>query len=62
MPSGFDLNNDGVVGGGDDAFGFGLFPGQYGMVVLSKHPIQADRRADVPELPVEGHAGRPAAR
>ena len=32
IPSGFDLNNNGVVGGGDDAFGFGLFPGQYGMV------------------------------
>jgi hypothetical protein len=39
IPSGFDLNNNGVVGGGDDAFGFGLFPGQYGMVVYSKHPI-----------------------
>ncbi|CCH69661.1 hypothetical protein BN10_300002 [Phycicoccus elongatus Lp2] len=32
IPSGFDLNNNGVVGGGDDDFGFGLFPGQYGMV------------------------------
>jgi hypothetical protein len=41
-PSGFDLNNDGVVGGPDDAFGFGFFPGQYGMLVLSKYPIQAD--------------------
>ena len=40
IPSGFDLNNDGTVGGGDDALGFGLFPGQYGMVVLSKYPIQ----------------------
>ena len=39
IPSGHDLNNDGVVGGGDDAFGFGLFPGQYGMAVLSKYPI-----------------------
>ncbi|GAA2972867.1 hypothetical protein JOD63_000164 [Microbacterium terrae] len=39
VASGFDLNNDGAVGGGDDAFGFGLFEGQYGMVVLSKHPI-----------------------
>lgn len=39
VPSGFDLNNDGKVGGGDDAFGFGLFPGQYGMAVLSKFPI-----------------------
>ncbi|WP_404383664.1 endonuclease/exonuclease/phosphatase family protein [Knoellia locipacati] len=42
VPSGFDLNNDGRVGGGDDAFGFGLFPGQYGMVVLSKYPIETD--------------------
>ncbi|MBL0886101.1 endonuclease/exonuclease/phosphatase family protein [Myceligenerans indicum] len=39
VPSGFDLNNDGTVGGGDDALGFGLFPGQYGMVVLSRYPI-----------------------
>ncbi len=39
VPSGFDLNNNGTVGGGDDAFGFGLFPGQFGMVVYSKHPI-----------------------
>lgn len=42
VPSGFDLNNNGAVGGGDDAFGFGLFPGQYGMVVYSKYPIATD--------------------
>ncbi|GLI26369.1 endonuclease [Agromyces rhizosphaerae] len=42
IPSGFDLNNDGFVGGGDDAFGFGFFPGQYGMAVLSKYPIATD--------------------
>lgn len=39
IPSGVDLDNSGTVGGGDDAFGFGEFPGQYGMVVLSKYPI-----------------------
>jgi hypothetical protein len=39
IPSGFDFNNDGVVGGPDDAFGFGFFPGQYGMAVYSMHPI-----------------------
>lgn len=39
IPSGFDLNNDGTVGGPDDAFGFGFFPGQFGMVVYSQHPI-----------------------
>ncbi|GGM35388.1 endonuclease/exonuclease/phosphatase family protein [Promicromonospora citrea] len=40
VPSGFDLDNDGTVGGGDDALGFGTFPGQYGMLVLSKYPIE----------------------
>ncbi|MEY2847598.1 MAG: hypothetical protein RI885_263 [Actinomycetota bacterium] len=39
VPSGFDLNNDGLVGGGDDAFGFGAFEGQFGMAALSKYPI-----------------------
>jgi hypothetical protein len=39
IPSGFDLNNDGVIGGPDDALGFGFFPGQFGMLVLSQHPI-----------------------
>ncbi|MET0933330.1 MAG: endonuclease/exonuclease/phosphatase family protein [Mycetocola sp.] len=42
IPSGFDLNNDGQVGGGDDAFGFGAFEGQYGMAILSKYPIVTD--------------------
>ena len=43
VPSGHDLDNDGSVGGGNDAYGFGLFPGQYGMVVYSKYPIDTDR-------------------
>lgn len=42
VPSGVDLNNDGTVDGPDDAFGFGLFPGQYGMAVFSKYPIDTD--------------------
>ena len=42
IPSGYDLNNDGVLGGPDDAFGFGFFPGQYGMVVYSMYPIDTD--------------------
>lgn len=46
MPSGFDLDRNGTVGGegraaGNDAWGFGLHPGQYGMLVLSRHPIDA---------------------
>jgi hypothetical protein len=42
IASGFDLNNNGVVGGADDAYGFGFFPGQFGMAVFSKYPIQDD--------------------
>jgi hypothetical protein len=49
VPSGFDLDNDGQVvttpgsrGYGNDALGFGQFPGQYGMVVYSKYPIDRD--------------------
>jgi hypothetical protein len=45
--SGFDLNNDGQVvstplapGYGDDALGFGEFPGKFGMAVFSMHPIE----------------------
>jgi len=38
-PSGFDLDHDGRIGGGGDALGFGEFPGQYGMVLLSRFPI-----------------------
>ncbi len=39
IPSGFDLDDNGSVGGPGDAFGFGFFPGQFGMVVLSKYEI-----------------------
>jgi len=42
VPSGFDLNNDGTVGGPEDAYGFGFFPGQFGMAVYSKYPINVD--------------------
>ncbi len=43
VPSGYDLNNDGNVGGPNDAFGFGTFAGQYAMVVISKHRILKGR-------------------
>lgn len=39
VPTGLDLNRDGNPNGPDDAYGFGFFPGQYGMLVLSKYPI-----------------------
>jgi hypothetical protein len=41
LPSGFDLDNNGKVGGPEDAFGFGRFPGQYGMLLLSRFAIDA---------------------
>ncbi|MDP3871755.1 MAG: endonuclease/exonuclease/phosphatase family protein [Methyloversatilis sp.] len=39
LASGFDLNNNGVVSGGDDAFGFGNYGGQYGFTIYSKYEI-----------------------
>ena len=49
VSSGFDLNNNGVTDTtpgdnpyGDDSLGFGVFEGQFGMVVYSQHPILAD--------------------
>ena len=39
IPSGADLDGDGVVGGPADALGYGDFEGQYGMVLYSKYPI-----------------------
>ena len=48
VASGVDLDNDGTVatepggrGYGNDAFGYGVFPGQYGMAVYSRFPIDA---------------------
>ncbi|MEM7057204.1 MAG: endonuclease/exonuclease/phosphatase family protein [Pseudomonadota bacterium] len=54
VPSGFDLDGDGKIMGARDALGFGRFPGQYGMAVLSRFPIgqvrdfHAQPWADVP--------------
>ncbi len=41
--SGLDLNGNGVLGEPQDAWGFGNFPGQYGMMVLSRFPLQLQR-------------------
>ena len=43
LASGFALNNNGVVAGGDDAWGFGNFGGQFGFTVYSEHEIVAVR-------------------
>ncbi|MBB4930984.1 alkaline phosphatase D [Lipingzhangella halophila] len=74
VASGTDLNNDGAAatepgepGYAEDALGFGEYPGQYGMAVLSKHPIdtsgartfQTFRWADMPgaRLPTDPDTG-----
>jgi hypothetical protein len=45
IQSGRDLDKDGFIGGPGDAYGFGFFPGQFGMVVYSMYPInEADIR------------------
>lgn len=48
VASGRDLNQDGVLettpgsrAYGDDAWGFGTYPGQYAMAVLSRYPIDS---------------------
>ncbi len=49
--TGKDLDNDGVTASdadrgdrehGSDSFGYGIYPGQYSMAILSKYPIQAE--------------------
>lgn len=53
--SGLDLNKNGILAEANDAWGFGNFPGQYGMAVLSRFPIALERSfrffkwSDMPE-------------
>lgn len=39
IPSGLDLDGNGKATDPTDCFGFGRYPGQYGMVVLSRFPL-----------------------
>lgn len=41
VSAGLDLDHDGRVGGPGDALGYGAFPGQYGMLLLSRYPIDS---------------------
>lgn len=48
--SGLDLDNNGRIGGmsgtedwAGDSFGFGRFPGQYGMLILARFPVEMDK-------------------
>jgi Endonuclease/Exonuclease/phosphatase family len=42
VPTGHDLDNDGKTDGPADSYGFGRYPGEYGMALLSRFPIQMD--------------------
>jgi endonuclease/exonuclease/phosphatase family metal-dependent hydrolase len=43
VDSSLDLDRDGKTGGPGDAWGFGRFPGQYGMLVFSRYPPATGR-------------------
>ncbi|GAA4882568.1 endonuclease/exonuclease/phosphatase family protein [Ferrimonas pelagia] len=44
IASPFDIDGDGIASGtAGDAWGFGHYPGQYGMVLLSRFPIDYDK-------------------
>ncbi|MGR3379153.1 endonuclease/exonuclease/phosphatase family protein [Salipiger abyssi] len=43
MGTGLDLDGDGRLGGPRDAQGYGLFSGQGGMALLSRHPVRLRR-------------------
>lgn len=44
QPSPYDLDNNGVAGKfGADAWGYGLYPGQYGMMLISRYPIDLSK-------------------
>lgn len=43
VPSGLDLNQNGKTGESDDGWGYGAYPGQYGMAVYSRFPIDASK-------------------
>lgn len=68
LPSGLDLDGDGLLHGPADAFGFGEFRGQGGMAILSRLPLDLDEARDFstvlwrdlaePDLP-EHADGRP---
>ena len=69
-PSPYDLDNDGEMTATEgDAWGFGRYPGQYGMLILSRYPILFDevrmfqlfRWKDMPGAlkPIDPLSGKP---
>ena len=69
MPSGINFNNNGRSDDPNDAYGFGRYPGEYGMLLLSRFPLKTDQARtfrkllwkDVPDsLMPDGTHGKPA--
>jgi hypothetical protein len=69
VPAGHDFNNDGQTTGPEDAWGFGRYPGQYGMALISRFPIDAEKARTFRKLlwkkmpgrtMPDGQDGRPA--
>lgn len=69
VPSGLDLDHDGASDGPGDGWGFGRYPGQYGMALLSAFPIETGSARSFRLLPwsampenllPDGRDGRPA--
>jgi endonuclease/exonuclease/phosphatase family metal-dependent hydrolase len=69
VPTGRDLDRDGRADGPEDAYGFGRYPGQYGMALLSTFPIDTPQartfrllrwqQQPAHHMP-DGEGGRPA--
>ena len=68
--SGLDMNGDGIKGKlPEDGYGFGYFPGHFGMALLSKYPIdfnnirtfQYFKRNDMPDalMPIDPETNKP---
>jgi len=51
VPSGVDLDDDGRTTGNGDAFGWGRFPGNGGMAMLSRLPIEVDAARSFTRMP-----------
>ncbi len=51
LQTGRDLDGDGRIGGPGDAEGYGEFPGQGGLAVFSRFPIEAERVRDFTASP-----------
>ncbi len=59
VPSGLDLNNNGRTTDAQDNFGYGLFPGNRGLAVLSRYPVDPDQVQNFTATPSAIHPDLP---